>query len=50
MDRFRYEELGERRLMLFCTVLLFNLRARPIGVDQILFTYMPLFGTSTNFF
>jgi len=38
-DRFKYEELGERKRMIHLFVLLFNLRARLVGINQIRNTY-----------
>ena len=38
-DRIRYEESGERRVILKLMVLLFNLRSRRVGINQILNTY-----------
>ena len=40
-DRFVYEERGERRIVLKMMVLLYNMRARMVGINQILNTYMP---------
>jgi hypothetical protein len=40
-DWFLYEEYGERRLNLTMLVLLFNLRARKVGINQIRTVYMP---------
>ena len=40
-DRFVYEERGERRLILKFITLLYNYRARKVGLNQILNTYMP---------
>ena len=49
-DRFIYEERGERKLMLWATVLMFNLRTRLVGLNQILSTYMPNFSIEANMF
>lgn len=49
-DRFMYEEHGERKLMLNCAVLLFNLRSRMVGINQILSTYMPHLSVEANLF
>lgn len=49
-DWFIYEERGGKKLMLWSAVLLFNLRARLVGLNQILSTYMPNFGAETNLF
>jgi hypothetical protein len=40
-DRFVYEERGERRIVLKMFVLLYNMRARMVGINQIRNTYMP---------
>ncbi len=40
-DRFIYEECGERRIVLKIFVLLYNLRARMVRINQIQNTYMP---------
>ena len=40
-DRFVYEERGERRIVLKMMVLLYNMWARMVGINQILNTYMP---------
>ena len=40
-DRFVYEERGERRIVLKMFVLLYNMRVRMIGINQIQNTYMP---------
>jgi hypothetical protein len=47
-DRFIYEENGERRIMLQMIVLLFNLRARLVGINQIRNTYMPYLMEDAN--
>jgi hypothetical protein len=39
-DRFVYEERGERRIVLKMMVLLYNMWARMVGINQILNTYM----------
>lgn len=39
-DRFIYEERGERRIVLKMFVLLYNMRARMVGINQIRNTYM----------
>jgi hypothetical protein len=39
-DRFVYKELGERRIVLKMFVLLYNMRARMVGINQIRNTYM----------
>lgn len=40
-DRFVYEERGERRITLKMLLLLYNMRARMVGINQIRNTYMP---------
>jgi hypothetical protein len=40
-DRFIYEERGERRIVMKMFVLLYNMRARMVGINQIRNTYMP---------
>ena len=49
-DRLLYEERGERKLILWCMVLLFNFRTRLVGINQILSTYMPFMGAEANLF
>lgn len=49
-DRFYYEENGERKVMLWSAALLFNLRTRLVGLNQILSTYMPNMSFEENFF
>ena len=39
-ERFVYEERGERRLVLKMFVLLYNMHARMVGINQIRITYM----------
>jgi hypothetical protein len=39
-DRFVYEERGERRIVLKMFVMLYNMRARMVGINQIGITYM----------
>ncbi len=39
-DRFIYEERGEQRIVLKMFVLLYNMRARMVGINQIRNTYM----------
>ncbi len=39
-DRFIYKERGERRTCLKMLVLLYNMRARMVGINQIRNTYM----------
>ena len=40
-DRFIYEEYGERRLYFKFLLLIYNVRARRVGINQIQNTYMP---------
>ena len=40
-DRMIYEETGERKIIMKMMILLFNLRSRQVGINQILNTYMP---------
>jgi hypothetical protein len=42
VDKFRWEERGERGFILKQIVLAYNLRARMVGINQILNVYMPL--------
>eukprot|EP00171_Calliarthron_tuberculosum_P022248 IDg22248t1 len=49
-DQFIYEERGERKLMLLVLVHLFNFRARRVGINQILSSYMPLFSVEASSF
>ena len=39
-ERFIYEERGERRIILKMMILLYNVRARRVGMNQIRNTYM----------
>ena len=47
-DRLSYEDRGERKLILLSTVWLFNIRARRVGINQILSSYMPHLGPEAN--
>ena len=40
-ERFIYEEHGERKLIMKSMLLLYNLRARKVGINQIRNTYLP---------
>ena len=40
-DRFLYEEYGERKIILKMMILLYNLCARKVGINQIRSVYMP---------
>ena len=47
-DRFIYEEFGERRIIMKMCLLLYNLRARRVGINQIKNTYMPALNMNAN--
>ena len=47
-DRFVYEERGERRITLKMLVLIYNMRARMVGINQIRNTYMPHLNRDAN--
>ena len=47
-DRFQYEEGGERKLMVKIMLLLFNYKARKVGITQIQNLYMPLLNKYGN--
>ncbi len=47
-DRFVYEERGERRIVLKMFVLLYNMRARMVGINQIINTYMKYLERNAN--
>ena len=47
-DKFLYEEGGERKVMLKMMLMLFNYRARKVGINQIQNTYMPYLETYGN--
>ena len=47
-DKFRYEENGERKLILQMIVLLYNFRASKVGQNQIASVYMPYLHRSAN--
>lgn len=49
-DRFIYEERGERKLMLMLTVLLFNIRTKLVGLNQIQSVFMPHLSVEASFF
>ena len=40
-QRIKYEEKGERKEILLCILLLYNFRARTVGLNQIRNTFMP---------
>jgi len=43
-----YKEDGERRIIFKMIILLYNLRARRVGINQILNTYMPSLTQNAN--
>ena len=47
-DKFIYEERGEKKMILICFALLFNLRTRLVGLNQILSFFMPHLGIEAN--
>ena len=47
-DRIGFESIGQRKLMMKVMVLLFNLRARRVGINQILNVYMPSLNVNVN--
>jgi hypothetical protein len=47
-DRFVYEERGDRRIMLKMLLLIYNMRARMVGINQIRNTYMPHLNQDAN--
>jgi DDE superfamily endonuclease len=47
-DRLIYEEKGERKMILKMLILLYNFRARRVGINQILSTYMPHLQANAN--
>jgi DDE superfamily endonuclease len=49
-DRLRYEERGERKIILHLIVLLYNFRASTVGLNQIQSTFMPHLVRSANRF
>lgn len=49
-DRLKYEERGERRIILEMIVLLYNFRASTVGLNQIQSTFMPHLERSANNF
>lgn len=49
-DRFNFEEMGERQLLLTSVTLLLNLRCRLVRINQILHTYMPHMSVEANHF
>ena len=49
-DRFLYEETGERQRVLHSMFLLYNLRTRIVGINQIRNFYMPFLQTNANIY
>jgi hypothetical protein len=47
-DTLPYEENGERRMILTCLFLLYNCRARLVGINQIASVYLPYLETDAN--
>ena len=47
-DRFIYEETGERKIIMKFLLLLYNVRARKVGINQIRNTYMPYLNRDVN--
>lgn len=47
-DRFIYEEFGERKIIMTMIILLYNLRARRVGINQIKNVYMPALNVDAN--
>ena len=47
-DIFLYEENGERRIIFKFMLLLYNVRARRVGINQIRNTYMPHLNKDVN--
>ena len=47
-DRLIFEEYGERKIILKSMILLYNLRARLVGINQIKNTYMPALEVNVN--
>ena len=47
-DRIVFENKGQRKLMVKLTLLLYNLRARRIGINQILNVYMSALRQDVN--
>jgi hypothetical protein len=48
-DKIRFEEAGERKIDMKLMVLLFNLRSRLVGINQIRNVYMPYLDRSANY-
>ena len=47
-DTMTYEENGERRIIFDCLFLLFNLRSRLVGINQITSVYLPTLNIDAN--
>lgn len=47
-DTFTYEEYGERKITLTCLFLLYNCRARLVGINQIKNVYLPYLEADAN--
>jgi hypothetical protein len=47
-DTLPYEENGERRMILTCLFLLYNCRARLVGINQIASVYLPYLENDAN--
>ncbi len=47
-DRILYEERGERKLLLLSLFLIYNIRTRMVGINQILNVYMPYLNRNAN--
>jgi hypothetical protein len=47
-DRFIYEETGERKIIMKFLLLLYNVRARKVGINQIRNTFMPYLNRDVN--
>ena len=47
-DLIEFKEIGQRKLMMKVMILLFNLRARRVGINQILNVYMPSLNVNVN--
>ncbi len=47
-DTMTYEEYGERRIIFDCLFLLFNLRSRLVGINQITSVYLPNLNIDAN--
>ena len=47
-DRMRFEETGERKIIMKMLILLFNVHSRRVGINQVLNTYMPALQLDAN--